>query len=299
MRVSEQQRYAIATERMEEAKRNNLEALDHLSSNRRINRLSDDPIGVANAIKGKHRITQMDQFTKNIDYSTGYLTTAESAVTSIVDALTRARELAVAMSNDTYDDSSRLATSKEVRELKDQLISLGNAEFNGRFVFGGFRTNAPAVGLGGEFLGDDGAIFVPVSMGQFKQINVQARALFEATTEERQLGHFNMITAVDTFLQGLEGNDKSAIHRAMDELDHQLDKASNYQASLGALTTGLEKTKGNLASQIIDLREGVSKIEDVDVYQATSDFKKTESILQSTLMSANKLLQPSLLNFLQ
>lgn len=299
MRVSEQQRYAIATQRMEEAKRNNLDALDHLSSNRRINRLSDDPIGSAAVIKGKNRLTQMDQYTKNIEYSTGFLATAETAVTTIVEALTRARELAVAMANDTYDESSRIATGKEVSEIKDQLVGLGNSEFNGRFVFGGFRSDAPPLGLDGEFLGDDGAIFVPVSSGQFKQINVQARALFEANSEERTVGHFNMITAVETLLHGLEGNDKFAIHRAMDELDHQLDKASNFQASLGALSTGLEKTRGNLAAQTVDLRESISKVEDVDVYEATSQFKKTESVLQSTLMSANKLLQPSLLNFLQ
>jgi flagellar hook-associated protein 3 FlgL len=38
---------------------------------------------------------------------------------------------------------------------------------------------------------------------------------------------------------------------------------------------------------------------DADAFAAVSDFKKTETILQSTLLAANKVLQPSLLNFLQ
>ena len=43
----------------------------------------------------------------------------------------------------------------------------------------------------------------------------------------------------------------------------------------------------------------VSKVEDADMFKATSDFKRTETALQTTLMASNKLLQPSLLNFLQ
>ena len=35
------------------------------------------------------------------------------------------------------------------------------------------------------------------------------------------------------------------------------------------------------------------------MFKASSDFKQTEAILQSTLMASNKLLQPSLMNFLQ
>jgi flagellar hook-associated protein 3 FlgL len=43
----------------------------------------------------------------------------------------------------------------------------------------------------------------------------------------------------------------------------------------------------------------LSNIVDADAFEVMSDFKKTETILQSTLLAANKALQPSLLNFLQ
>jgi flagellar hook-associated protein 3 FlgL len=73
----------------------------------------------------------------------------------------------------------------------------------------------------------------------------------------------------------------------------------SYQATLGAIESGIN----NAAEQIEigkDMKtEALSKVEDADYYKAVSDFKRTEGVLESTLMASNKLLQPSLLNFMQ
>jgi flagellar hook-associated protein 3 FlgL len=50
----------------------------------------------------------------------------------------------------------------------------------------------------------------------------------------------------------------------------------------------------------VDAAKGtLSQIEDADAFKVMSDFKKTEATLQSTLLASNKVLQPSLLNFMQ
>jgi flagellar hook-associated protein 3 FlgL len=46
-------------------------------------------------------------------------------------------------------------------------------------------------------------------------------------------------------------------------------------------------------------KKQLSGVEDADMYDATSEFKRTETALQSTLQASTKLLQPSLLNFMQ
>ncbi len=299
MRVSDRQRYDIANSRVNQAKEDNANMLEQLSTQKRINRISDDPIGSGQMLKRRTQINNSDQFQKNIEYSKGYIERTEASLTGIYDFLIRAKELSVGLANDTYDASSRKAASGEMRQIVDGVIGLANSTYGNRYIFGGFRSLTPPVSADGRFTGDDGAIFLQIDDGRFRQINLQARDLFEPNLEERQGGRFGMIHTLETLKDGLDRDDKQAIRKAMDELDHQLNKASSYQATLGSIYNALEENGRRLELTKEMTQEDLSRIEDADVYKASSDFKRTETVLQSTLMASNKLLQPSLMNFLQ
>ncbi len=299
VRVSDRLRYENVHNRVAGAKDQNMAQLDRLASQKDIRKLSDDPIGATQVIRFRDTILDLQQYQKNIDYSKGLLERSEASLGSIADNLIRAKELAVAMANDTYDANSREAASREVREIMDELVQLGNTTFNGRFIFGGFRNQTPPLSLDGDYLGDDGAIFLQVSKGNFRQVNLQARSIFEASPDERAKGHFNMMHTMDVLLQGLTTGSKHDIHVAMKELDFQLEKATSAQATIGGVWKSLDDTKARLGSEEILNRSKLSETQDADMYDATSEFKRTEAVLQGTLMASTKLLQPSLLNFLQ
>lgn len=299
MRVSERYRYNIVGDRIENAKDKNAQMLEKISTQKEITKISDDPIGNSQTLKLTHTINEHKQFRKNIDFSKGFLERTESAIGGIGDNLIRAKELAVAMVNDTYGPTSREATAREIQEIIDEVLQLGNSSYGGRFVFSGFRTQSPAVNPEGQYMGDDGVIFVQLSPDQFRQINLQARNFFEATPEERGQGHFDLIQNLKLLHQGLNENDKKMMQTALSELDFQLEKTTSYQAVVGAIWNSLDS-----ANKRIELEEELavtnrSKIEDSDVFKSSSDFKRTETILQSTLLASNKLLQPSLMNFMQ
>ena len=203
------------------------------------------------------------------------------------------------MANDTYDSKSREATSREVREIIEEVVQLGNTSYNNRFVFAGFRNQTPPLSLDGKYLGDDGSIFLQTSDAKFQQINLQSRHLFEATPDEAKEGHFGMLDALTGLYHGLMDNDKDAIFKMLDELDFQLEKSTSHQATVGGMWTALKQTSKRLEKDGELSMAALSEIEDADIYKATSDFKRTETVLQSTLLASNKLLQPSLMNFLQ
>lgn len=299
MRVSERQRYFTSNERVTKARELNDHTLEQISTLKRINRVSDDPIGTSQLIRGRDRLKTIEKFQSNIEFSKGYLEKTESAVQSMGETLMRAQELAVGLSNGTYDESSRDAASKEVKQLMNELVSLGNTTYAGRFVFSGFRTGTPALSQEGDFLGDDGSVFLEVDTNDFRPINAQARYLFEVDATERGLGHFNMYDCLQMLYDGLSDNNLGSIRESMAELDHQIKKTTSYQASIGSLTQALEKGGQKLDSENTHVKTMLSKVEEVDMFKASSDFKRTETILQSTLMATNKMLQPSLLNFMQ
>jgi flagellar hook-associated protein 3 FlgL len=211
----------------------------------------------------------------------------------------RAKELSVSLANATYGASSREAAALEIREMIEGVVSLANSTYGSRYLFGGFRTQTPPVSREGGFIGDDGAIFLQIDDGTFRQVNLQARNLFEPSADEREKGHFGMIHTLQILNDALNGNDIQGIQKAMEELDFQIDKTTSYQATLGAIHNAIDETSKKLELNRELTQADLSRIEDADTYKVTSDFKKTESVLQSTLMASNKLLQPSLMNFLQ
>lgn len=299
MRVSERQKYWVANRRIDKSRANNTGALDTLSTQKRMNKLHDDPIGAVRSLKLKDRLAEIKAYKDNIDYSKGFLDVTETAISNLRQRLGRAQELALSMANDTFDGTNRKITSKEVKELINDVSTLANSKYGAKYVFSGFRSLSPAVDLDGNFLGDDGQIFLQIGEEQYKRINIPGRELFEASAEERAEGHFNLLDSLGLLLHGLHNDDKSAIYKSIEEFSFQLNKLSSFQASVGATWKAIEDADQKLDYDELQKTTFLSKIEDADIYKATSDFKRTEAVLQSTLLASNKLLQPSLLNFLQ
>ncbi|MFK7873927.1 MAG: flagellar hook-associated protein FlgL [Oligoflexales bacterium] len=299
MRVSERMRYDTAISRVEKSKDRNLKSLDVLSSQKRINKLRDDAVGASQAIQVKDAIAELESFEKNIDFSNGFLQTTESALSQMSDRLIRAQELAIAMSNDSYGPEARQATSRELNEITQEVVRLGNASFGGRYVFSGFRSSTPPISDDGSYMGDDGVIYLQVENGVFQKINLPGRQVFQVDEDEQSQGHGNMLDMLQVLKEGMEQNDKHSMYTGIEEMKFHLNRLTSLQASVGAVSNALESAQRRVEFDKEAKTSRLSDLEDADVYEATSEFKRTESVLQSTLLAANKLLQPSLLNFLQ
>lgn len=299
MRVSENQRYNQVESRVQKAKDANAHAMDDISTLKSIREISDNPTGVSRAIRYRDQISSMDQHVKNMEMSKGFMQRAEDALQSLSENLMRAKELAVSMANDTYDASSRDATAREVREIVDEAVLIGNSQFANRYVFAGFRNGTPPISADGKYVGDDGSIFVQVAPGSFRPINIPARNLFEPDPDDRAKGHTELIYTLQNFYEALKENDKTGIAKALTELDYHMDKTTGFLASIGGMWNAVNKTQGRTEKDTDFTKAALSQVEDADAFKATSDFKKTEAGLQSTLLASNKVLQPSLMNFMQ
>lgn len=299
MRVSDRLRFDLSADRVGKAKSDNASMLEKLSTQKDINRVSDDPVGFSKVIRVKNRIEKMKEYQKNIDYSKGFIETAEVSATGILDNLIRAKELSVAMGNSTYDAKSREATSHEINEIMNSVVSLANTQFDNRYVFGGFRTKTPALSLDGQYLGDDGAMFLKTGQDTFQKVNINSRHFFEATDKELEQGKGSLYSSLELLKSGLKSNNEQEIQKSMYQLDYQIEKATTYQAKLGAIYTSLNHANNRLEQGIELAVTNLSKTEDADMYEVSSDFKRTETVLNSTLMASNKLLQPTLLSFMQ
>lgn len=114
---------------------------DQVATSRRINKPSDDPVGLSYAMRYRSDITANEQYQENIDSANSWLDYTDTMLGQANDVLQRIRELTVQASNGSNPDTAMQAIKEELVQLTDQLVTIGNSQFNGKHVFNGQQTD--------------------------------------------------------------------------------------------------------------------------------------------------------------
>jgi flagellar hook-associated protein 3 FlgL len=118
------------------------QSMTQLSTGKMIRKPSDDPVGTSMALQLRTQLSKNDQYHRNMEDGLGWLSTAETAMSTGNDAIQRARELAIQGANDTYSAKERQYLVSEVRGVLEEVLSIANTSFKGEFIFSGTQTQA-------------------------------------------------------------------------------------------------------------------------------------------------------------
>jgi flagellar hook-associated protein 3 FlgL len=113
---------------------------EQLATGKRLLRPSDDPVDVANDLKLRSKMSQLNQYKRNIEDGLGYMGVTDTAMYSMNELMQRMRELAIQGASDTQSDKERLYLAQEVEQLLRQMVGLTNSEYKGDYIFGGTHT---------------------------------------------------------------------------------------------------------------------------------------------------------------
>lgn len=155
-----------------------------LSSGKKFVNPSDDPIGVSRSLRLNTEIATMDQYKRNADDVKSWLSTTEMAVGNVSDILKRAKELTVQAATETNSIDERNAIKEEIKELKNQLVQIGNTTYAGSYLFSGFKTDKPLFAkdgtydIGGGKLTADEVIEINIGVGDKIGENFVGQRLF-------------------------------------------------------------------------------------------------------------------------
>jgi flagellin-like hook-associated protein FlgL len=156
---------------------------EQLSSGRRINKPSDDPLGILRDLDYRTLLSQNAQYQKNVGRAQDWSQTYDTVLAELKDLVTGANEIALAMANEVADDdgTSRQAAANDIRQIFDQIIELSNSELEGRTVFSGFRTDVRAIiasATGARYNGDYGAINFEIDSSANMAVNLIGADVF-------------------------------------------------------------------------------------------------------------------------
>ncbi|PKK84488.1 MAG: flagellar hook-associated protein 3 [candidate division Zixibacteria bacterium HGW-Zixibacteria-1] len=174
---------------------------ENMSSGRRINKPSDDPIGTQKDLRYRNVLSEIGQYKKNISSASNLLASYDNILGNMSDILSSARELAVSLSNDTFDANARDSASNEAQSLFEQIIELANSQVDSRYIFSGYRTGVKAfraAAAGVIFQGDKGNIAVEIEAGSKVGINLIGSDIL--------LGQLAPLGQNADFKAGIDGN---------------------------------------------------------------------------------------------
>ena len=111
------------------------------ASGQKITRPSDDPVVAIRAMRLNTSLTELEQYYgKNIPDADAWFTDTETALTQTDDVLSSIREKLNQASSQENVTSNVKDILEELKQLKDQVYAIGNADSAGRTVFTGYRT---------------------------------------------------------------------------------------------------------------------------------------------------------------
>lgn len=119
--------------------------MDQLSTGKKINRASQDPVVAMNGMRYRTQVTEVEQFKRNLGEVYNWMDTADSTLDSVTQSLHRIRELTVQASNDTYEETQRANMAKEISQLREHLVALGNTKANNKYIFNGTNTTTAPI----------------------------------------------------------------------------------------------------------------------------------------------------------
>lgn len=105
----------------------------------------DNPADYANAMNIQRLIDEATQFTENAESALTWIENADNELQQAVDIISQAKnQYAIAGMNDSQDATSRKALAADVESLMQALQAVGNANYNGRYIFSGYKTDTEA-----------------------------------------------------------------------------------------------------------------------------------------------------------
>ena len=117
------------------------DANEVISTGKRLNEISDDPLGLSQVLSLKNSLGNLEQIERNVNMGKSWITSIESAIDSVSDLILDAKVDVTRLANDSITSDERRDTIEKIDHLINQIIDLGNTQVNGSYIFSGTDTD--------------------------------------------------------------------------------------------------------------------------------------------------------------
>jgi len=280
-------------------------AQETMTTGRRINRPSDAPADTTVALKARGAIGQNEQYQRNAQDGTAWLSTIDTTLSSTNKLLNRAYVLALQGADSGANGAAaESAIANEVDQIKASILGLSNTQYLGRPVFGGTTTNGSAYVLSDPsdpssqvvYNGDSGSVNRRVGDGTVVRVDMAGAKVFGDTAGGDSV--FDHLQALSDALRA-SPVDNTKVQTSIAALQKDMNGIGAAQADEGARMKQIDTASGISQDTTLALQKVKSDVEDVDIAEATINMQSMTAAYKAALMAVGKSTQQSLLDFLR
>ena len=184
IRISSQQIFSGGINRLQELNTSLNNTYQQISTGKRVNKPSDDPVAAARILKLDQELSRVETYQRNVTLADNRLNQEESALESSIDVIQRIRELTVQAGNGSLSANDRKSISSELEERLGQLANIANTrDASGEYIFSGFQGSVKAFEQDAagswKYQGDEGQRVLEIDDGVTVPISDNGKQIFE------------------------------------------------------------------------------------------------------------------------
>jgi flagellar hook-associated protein 3 FlgL len=272
---------------------------NQISTGRKINKPSDDPVGVTYALRYRSELSANEQFQKNVDTALGWVNTTDSVMSQAEEVMNRIKSLAVQGSSGSNPQNALDSIESELQELKKQLGELGNTQFNGKYIFNGQTYDTMPYNLAdpnnlASVQTDSQGVTYNVGQGVTFQINSSGNEFFGSQGETD-----NIFAIIDRLSVAMKNGKFDDIAAESTHIESRMNTMLSTHAEVGARTNRVELMQNRLSNEDLSLNELQSKVEDTDIAEMMIKSSVSQNIYQASLQVGAKIISPTLVDFIR
>ena len=236
------------------------QAMERLSSGKRVNGAADDAAGLAISSRMTAQVRGLNQAIRNANDGISLAQTAEGALIEIENMLQRMRELAVQSKNTTNTQNDRSYMSDEFEALETEIVRVAQStKFNSQDLFTTAAASAVtsftfAIGYSASDSSDSLNIELStITFASSPSIYTSAAAATSITNASNAIG------SIDTLLDTIRAE----------------------RADLGSTINRLNYTVDNLANVVVNTEAARSRIIDADFAQESAALSRAQILQQA------------------
>ena len=266
------------------------------SSGKLINKASDDPAKAAEAMALRKEQRATEQYARNAQDGVSWLSTVDTAIQSSVDFMQRARDLTVQGGNTgSLGAAGREAIAVEIEGIRDSLLGQANTTYIGRSVFAGTANGTAFTkdAVTGEYVATPthGPVERRIGADTTVRVDADGTAVFGTGTDSV----FALLTDIAASLR----TPGESVSPALAKIDDRIASMLNQASGVGARTNQLDAAQETLSNQAMTLKSDLSGVEDIDLAQTIIELQMQEVGYKAALGATSRVLQPSLMDYLQ
>ena len=274
MRITSHRMLELASQATGSAQSDVSRLASQVSSGRKVERPSDDPVAWAHARRLELRNTLSEGRGDGIGLGRDQLRDTDRALGSIGDILAEAKQLAVQASNASYNANDRAAMREVVAGLLEVARSAANSRTtSGEYVLAGAQSTAEPFDAGGRYLGDAGSRALETAETGLGVTTMPGTVLTAANGVD-------VLPALARFAAALGANDLVGIQKAIDELSTGHEQVSKARATTGSLLAVFDGADDARAGLEDTLQERVAALTEIDIITAASELAQRTRALE-------------------